>query len=54
VGGRRGHRKRLTPLIAQAAGSGARLIALTEMYATGFSMHPERIAEDEGAPTSSS
>jgi predicted amidohydrolase len=43
-------RKRLTPLIAQAAGAGARIIALTEMYATGFSMHPERIAEDEGGP----
>jgi predicted amidohydrolase len=43
-------RKRLTPLIGQAAGAGARIIALTEMYATGFSMHPERIAEDEGGP----
>ena len=43
-------RKRLTPLIAQAATAGARIIALTEMYATGFSMHPERIAEDEGGP----
>jgi omega-amidase len=43
-------RKRLTPLIAQAAAAGARIVALTEMYATGFSMHPERIAEDEGGP----
>ncbi len=43
-------RKRLVPLVAQAAAAGARLIALTEMYATGFSMHPERIAEDEGGP----
>jgi predicted amidohydrolase len=43
-------RKRITPLIAQAAAAGARLIALTEMYATGFSMHPERTAEDEGGP----
>jgi predicted amidohydrolase len=43
-------RKRLTPLIAQAAAAGARIIALTEMYATGFSMHPERIAEDQGGP----
>lgn len=43
-------RKRVTPLIAQAAAAGARLIALTEMYATGFSMHPERTAEDEGGP----
>jgi predicted amidohydrolase len=43
-------RKQVAPLIADAAGQGARLIALTEMYATGFSMHPERIAEDEGGP----
>lgn len=43
-------RKHVAPLIAQAASGGARLIALTEMYATGFSMHPERIAEDEGGP----
>ena len=38
------------PLIAQAAAADARLIAVTEMYATGFSMRPERIAEDEGGP----
>ena len=37
-------------MIAQAAAAGARLIVLTEMYATGFSMHPDRIAEDEGGP----
>lgn len=43
-------RERVTPLIAQAAGAGARLIALTEMFATGFSMHPEDISEDEGGP----
>ena len=43
-------RRHVTPLIAQAAASGARLIALTEMFATGFSMQPERIAEDEGGP----
>lgn len=44
-------RKHVTPLIAQAATAGARLIALTEMFATGFSMHPERAAEDEGGPS---
>ena len=38
-------------MIAQAAGAGARLIVLPEMFATGFSMHPELIAEDEGGPT---
>ena len=43
-------KRHVAPLIAQAAASGARLIALTEMFATGFSMHPERIAEDEGGP----
>ncbi len=43
-------RERVTPLIAQAASAGARLIALTEMFATGFSMHPEDISENEGGP----
>ena len=43
-------RKRLVPLIAQAASAEARLIAVTEMYATGFSMRPERVAEEEGGP----
>jgi len=43
-------RKHLLPLIGQAAATGARLIAVTEMYATGFSMDPERIAEEEGGP----
>ena len=35
-------------MIAKAAADGARLIVLAEMFATGFSMQPERIAEDEG------
>jgi predicted amidohydrolase len=43
-------RERVRPLIADAAGQGAQLIVLTEMYATGFSMNPDRIAEDEGGP----
>ncbi len=43
-------RARVAPMIAQAAGAGAGLIVLSEMYATGFSMHPERIAEPEGGP----
>ncbi|MBO0879573.1 MAG: hypothetical protein J2P17_04225, partial [Mycobacterium sp.] len=34
-----------------AAADGARLIVLSEMFATGFSMRPERIAEDEGGPS---
>jgi predicted amidohydrolase len=43
-------RKVVEPMIASAASAGARLICLSEMYATGFSMRPERIAEDEGGP----
>jgi predicted amidohydrolase len=43
-------RKTVAPMIAAAAAGGARLICLTEMYATGFSMRPERIAEDQGGP----
>jgi predicted amidohydrolase len=43
-------RKRLLPLVKQAADAGARLIAVTEMYATGFSMEPHRIAEEEDGP----
>jgi omega-amidase len=43
-------RKHLAPMIAQAAAAGARLVVLTEMYATGFSMKPERTAEDPGGP----
>jgi predicted amidohydrolase len=41
----------LAPMIEQAAGAGARLVALTEMYATGFSMDAERIAEPAGGPS---
>jgi predicted amidohydrolase len=43
-------RKHLAPLVQQAADAGARLIVVTEMFATGFSMRPERIAEDAGGP----
>lgn len=43
-------REHVRPMIAQAAQAGARLIVLTEMFATGFTMYPERIAEDEGGP----
>jgi predicted amidohydrolase len=46
-------RKNVEPMIAAAVASGARLVCLTEMYATGFSMRPERIAEDEGGPNES-
>ena len=41
---------RLEPLVAQAAAAGARLVVLTEMFATGFSMRAELIAEPPGGP----
>jgi predicted amidohydrolase len=44
-------RSELIPLIGQAAAAGARLIVLSEMYATGFSMSPDRIAEQPGGPS---
>jgi predicted amidohydrolase len=43
-------REHVRPMIAKAAADGARLIVLAEMFATGFSMQPERVAEDEGGP----
>ncbi len=43
-------REHVTPMIAKAAADGAGLIVLAEMYATGFSMRPERVGEDEGGP----
>ncbi|MCC5947097.1 MAG: hypothetical protein JJT89_01465 [Nitriliruptoraceae bacterium] len=42
---------RLEPMVARAAGAGARLIALTEMFATGFSMRVHHTAEPEDGPT---
>jgi len=42
---------RLAPMIADAAAEGARLVVLTEMYSTGFSMDTEKIAEPEGGPS---
>ncbi|HSJ46390.1 MAG TPA: nitrilase-related carbon-nitrogen hydrolase [Euzebyales bacterium] len=43
----------LAPRIAGAAGAGARLIVLTEMYATGFSMNTDVTAEPVGGPAAS-
>ncbi len=43
--------QRLEPFVARAADAGARLIVLTEMFGTGFSMHPELIAEAPGGST---
>ena len=39
---------RLAPMIADAADEGARLVALTELYATGFSLETARTAEPPG------
>jgi predicted amidohydrolase len=44
--------ERLKPQIAAAAGAGARLVVLTEMFSTGFSLDAERIAEQAGGPSS--
>jgi len=45
-------RSHVEPMVAAAAASGARLAVLTEMFATGFSLEAERIAEVEDGPTS--
>lgn len=39
---------RLAPMVADAAAEGARLVVLTEMYSTGFSMDTAKIAEPVG------
>jgi predicted amidohydrolase len=41
----------LTPRVARAASNGAELVVLTEMFATGFSMQTELMAESPGGPT---
>ncbi|HEX4778167.1 MAG TPA: carbon-nitrogen family hydrolase [Acidimicrobiia bacterium] len=43
---------RLAPMIHAAAAAGARLVALTEMFATGFSMDAARVAEPRDGPSS--
>ena len=42
---------RLAPVIGRAAEQGARLVVLTEMYAMGFSMKTDRIAEPFDGPS---
>jgi predicted amidohydrolase len=42
---------RLAPMIERAAADGARLVVLTEMYATGFSMKTDRVAEPFDGPS---
>lgn len=41
----------LEPQIAGAAAAGARLIVLTEMFATGFTMAPDRVGEPPEGPS---
>lgn len=43
--------QRLAPMIASAAGAGADLITLTEMFSTGFSMNVEKSAQPRGGPS---
>jgi predicted amidohydrolase len=43
--------ERLTPKIAAVVADGARLVLLPEMFAVGFSMATEKVAEVEGGPT---
>jgi omega-amidase len=43
--------RHLEPLVGTAAAAGARLVVLTEMFPTGFSMEPARVAEPEAGPT---
>lgn len=42
---------RLAPMIADAAADGARLVVLTELYSTGFSLRTEQIAEAVDGPS---
>jgi predicted amidohydrolase len=42
---------RLAPMVARAAGEGARLVVLAEMCTTGFSMATDRIAEATDGPS---
>ncbi len=42
---------RLGPMIAEVAARGARLVVLTEMFATGFSMKTEKTAEPPDGPS---
>ncbi len=44
--------ERLEPMIAGAAAEGARLVVLTEMFSTGFSMDTGTVAELPGGPSS--
>jgi predicted amidohydrolase len=42
---------KVRPLVAEAVEAGARLVVLTEMFSTGFSMASERVAEPVDGPS---
>jgi predicted amidohydrolase len=42
---------KVAPLVRAAAAAGAELVALTEMYSTGFTMASNRVAEEPGGPS---
>lgn len=44
---------RLAPQIAAAAAAGARLVVLSEMFSTGFSLDTDRLAEPTDGPSAS-
>ncbi len=44
--------RHLDPLIAGAAASGARLVVMSEMFSTGFTLAPDRVAEPIEGPSS--
>jgi len=48
-----GSHARAGRLLESAAQEGARLAVLPEMFSTGFSMHPERVAQPRGGPSES-
>lgn len=43
---------RVEPLVEKAVADGAELVVLPELFAVGFTMVTERVAEPEGGPTS--
>ena len=42
----------LAPLVREAAGNGARLVVLSEMFSTGFVVDRDDIGEEVGGPSS--
>jgi len=44
---------RVEPLVEKTVADGAELVVLPELFAVGFTMATERVAEPEGGPTSS-